>query len=52
MHEHAHNKRGLLGALEGLQNTKHFGAKRRARHKNAKSDALYKKTHGEKKFPF
>lgn len=44
MHEHAHNKRGMLGALESLQKTKHFGAKRRARHKNAKAQALGERT--------
>lgn len=34
-HEHSHNEGGLVGALKGLQNTKHFGVKRRARHKDA-----------------
>lgn len=34
-HEHAHNKGGQVGALKGLQNTKHFGAKKGARRESA-----------------
>lgn len=35
--------------LKGLQETKHFGAKRRARHKKAKKKALGKKKNPAKK---
>ncbi len=45
-HEHSHNKGGLIGAIKGLQETKHFGAKPRARHNDAKKKAL-KKMRGE-----
>lgn len=34
-HAHSHNKGGQLGALKGLQSTKHFGAKKGARRENA-----------------
>lgn len=34
-HAHSHNKQGLMGELKGLQETRHFGAKRRTRHKMA-----------------
>jgi hypothetical protein len=34
-HAHSHSKGGLMGELKGLQGTKHFGAKRRTRHKMA-----------------
>ena len=27
-HEHSHHKGGLMGALKGLQNTKHYGVKK------------------------
>lgn len=41
-HAHSHNKKGLLGEIEGMQNTRHFGAKHRARHKEAKNRAIRK----------
>lgn len=50
-HEHSHNKGGKLGALKGLMETKHFGAKPRARHENVKAKAL-KKIRGESTEPF
>lgn len=34
-HKHSHSKGGLMGELKGLQETKHFGSKRRSRHKMA-----------------
>lgn len=37
--------------LEGLMNTKHFGAKRRARHKGAKAKLLAKMS-GKETMPF
>lgn len=49
-HEHS-NLMYKAKRLEGLQNTKHFGAQRRARHKNAKAKAI-KKAKGENTFPF
>ena len=48
---HAHNKGGAIGALKGLMETKHFGAKHGARHKAAKNKAL-KKAKGESTSPF
>lgn len=39
-HKHQHNKRGLMGVIEGLQKTRTFGAKRRARHMAAKKAKL------------
>lgn len=39
-HKHQHNKRGLMGVIEGLQGTRSFGAKRRARHESAKKAKL------------
>jgi hypothetical protein len=46
-----HNKGGQLGALKGLMETKHFGAKHGTRHNNAKTKAL-KKLKGESTNPF
>jgi len=34
-HAHSHHKGGLAGALQSLMGTKHYGAKRRARHHDA-----------------
>lgn len=40
-------------SLKGLMGTKHFGAKRRARHKSAQKRAKWKrKNPGKKYFPF
>jgi len=33
----------ILSRLKGLQNTKHYGAKRRSRHKDAQKKRAYKK---------
>lgn len=40
-----------LKSLKGLMNTKHFGAKRRARHSKAKAKCLAK-MRGDKNYPF
>lgn len=44
--EKKHHKGGMLGALTGLMHTKSFGAKRRARHKNAQRKRIWRKAGG------